>query len=280
MEWSSIGWYCYQSIKDLMSNTVGWSLQTCFIYDWSWYRGASPQLDNWVVQQWLLESCTVKFIGFVIHPPFLFLIDTPYLGYTPYQTHGVLVRTLSGPCWKMPKLSKPHHVLTKFEGNLTISENGSAHPQFVVVSLFVGPEDSGFNTRSKRRSEIFWDIGWVPKPLFGLLNPHFRLYSLLFIPITAIRWFHHVESHQLHWSHPHHFPVPGCTPKVKHSIRSALFLGLWIRRWEAARRVPGPCDGGNKDWVLKKKTTALEKWRYQGSLKLQMYRSHMDVYKG
>ena len=52
---------------------------------------------NWLVQQWLLESCTVKFIGFVIHPPFLFLIDTPYLGYTPYQTHGVLARTLPGP---------------------------------------------------------------------------------------------------------------------------------------------------------------------------------------
>ena len=89
------------------------------------------------------------------------------MGYTPYQTHGVLVRTLPGPCWKMPKISKPHHVLTKFEGNLSISENGSAHPQFVVVSLFVGPEDSGliFNTRSKWRSEIFWDIGWVKKNL-------------------------------------------------------------------------------------------------------------------
>ena len=173
----------------------------------------------------------------------------------------------------MPKISKPHHVLTKFERNLTISENGSAHPQFVVVSLFVGPEDSGliFITRSKRRSEIFWDIGWVPKPLFGLLNPHSHHSHQMFSPC----W---ISSAPLVTSPS--FSRPWLQhPKVKHSIRSALFLGLWIRRREAACRVLGPCDGGNKDWVLKKKRTALEKWRYQGSLKLQMYRSHLDVYK-
>ena len=106
MGWSSIGWYLYQSIKDLMSNTVGWWLQTCFIYDWSWYRGASPQLASTavVVRKLHGENHWVRYTS-PIFVPYWYPILGLYPLSNPWGASSYPTRPRAGRCQRFPNLT-------------------------------------------------------------------------------------------------------------------------------------------------------------------------------
>ena len=106
MGWSSIGWYLYQSIKDLMSNTVGWWLQTCFIYDWSWYRGASPQLASTavVVRKLHGEIHWVRYTS-PIFVPYWYPIFGLYPLSNPWGASSYPTRPRAGRCQRFPNLT-------------------------------------------------------------------------------------------------------------------------------------------------------------------------------
>ena len=105
-----------------------------------------------------------------------------------------------------------------------------------------------------------WLIMSQPNALL-ILGDHLFLNYIFFlgrgawlIPrVLLILTWHYIPLSETVHPHHHHFPwCPWPHAPLRWNIRSL------------PRRVQGPCDGRNKDWVLKRKRTVLEKWIDQG----------------